>query len=241
MPDHQTLTYAVRGQTMESVIVRPTETGAATPCVLVCHDWSGINVHTLSTCEDLAKLGYIAIAVDAYGAGRRGDPVGDNSDLMAPCLADRTLLAERMLGGLNAARNLAKVDPDRISVLGYCFGGLCGLDLARCNPDGLVAAISVHGGLTPPPGQTPSPMRARLLLLHGWADPMVPPDDVLAAASEFTAAGATWELQAYGHALHAFTFEGADFPERGIQHHPLAHHRSWEATRIFLHEVFDDR
>lgn len=238
MPAHQTVTYAVRGQTMESVVVRPTETGAATPCVLVCHDWSGINVHTLSTCQDLAERGYVAFAVDAYGVGRRGDPEGDNTELMAPCLADRTLLAERMLAGLNAAGALPEVDGERIAVLGYCFGGLCGLDLARADPDGLVAAISVHGGLTAPPGRTPSPMRARLLILHGWADPMVPPDDVLAAASEFTAAGATWELQVYGHALHAFTFTGADFPERGIQHHPLAHRRSWAATQHFLDEVF---
>ncbi|MEM1047798.1 MAG: dienelactone hydrolase family protein [Pseudomonadota bacterium] len=239
MPDHQTVTYPVRGETMESIVVYPASAAAATPCVLVCHDWSGINVHTLSTCEDLAKLGYIAFAVDAYGAGRRGDPVGDNTDLMAPCLADRALLADRMLGGLNAARDLARVDPERIAALGYCFGGLCGLDLARQDPDGLVAMISVHGGLTSPPGRTPSPMRARLLFLHGWADPMVPPDDVLAAASEFTAAGAEWEMHVYGHALHAFTFEGADFPERGIQHHPLAHRRSWAATQIFLKEVFD--
>ena len=241
MLDRQTVTYAVRGQTMESVVVRPVSAVGPTPCVLVCHDWSGINVHTLATCEEMAKLGYIAFAVDAYGQGRRGDPVGDNTALMAPCLADRDLLGERMLAGLNATAALPEADPARIAALGYCFGGLCGLDLARRDPDGLVAMISVHGGLLPPAGWAPSPMRARLLLLHGWNDPVVPPDDVVAAASAFTAAGAPWEMHVYGHALHAFTFEGADFPERGIQHHPLAHRRSWEATRLFLNEVFDAR
>ncbi|MEM7021502.1 MAG: dienelactone hydrolase family protein [Pseudomonadota bacterium] len=241
MPDHQKITYAVHDQTMESVVVRPAQGGQTTPCVLVCHDWSGINVHTIATCEELAKLSYTAFAVDAYGQGKRGDPVGDNTALMAPCLADRGLLQERMLAALRAAAGLPFVDTARIAALGYCFGGLCGLDLARSDPDGLVAMISVHGGLSPPQGWTPSRMRARLLLLHGWNDPMVPPDEVLAVASAFTSAGAQWEMHAYGHAMHAFTFEGANFPERGIQHHPLAHRRSWEATRLFLDEVFGNR
>ncbi len=241
MPDQQKITYTVRGQTMESVVVRPAETRRTAPCVLVCHDWSGINTYTLATCEALARLGFVALAVDAYGQGMRGDPFGDNTALMEPCLSDRDQLRDRLLGALHAAAGLADVDPARLAALGYCFGGLCALDLARSDPDGLVAAISVHGGLLPPPGWAPSRMRARLLVLHGWSDPTVPPDDVMAAASAFTAAGAPWEMHAYGHAMHAFTFEGADFPDRGIQHHPLAHRRSWEATRLFLNEVFEDR
>ncbi|RVU39705.1 dienelactone hydrolase family protein [Hwanghaeella grinnelliae] len=230
---------------MESVAVLPENDGSLRPCVLVCHDWSGINEYTLETCEKLVALGYAALAVDAYGAGLRGDPVGDNSHLMTPCLQDRDLLQERLLAGLAAAADLAGVNAENIAALGYCFGGLCALDLARRNPDGLRGVVTVHGALNPPPSQSPTasapaPMRARVLMLHGWADPIVPPAEVKGAFEEFTAAGANWEMQIYGHAMHAFTFTGAAFPERGIQHHPHAHRRSWKTTCTFLEETLMD-
>lgn len=209
------------------------------PCVLVAHDWSGLNANTRVTTDRLASLGYVGLAVDVYGKGRRGNPVGDNGALMSPLLQDRSLLLRRLQAGIQAARALDIVDARRIAILGFCFGGLCALDLARASPEGLVAAICTHGLLTPPDWTVGVPIRPRLLILHGWADPMAPPKDVIAGLNALSEEGATWEMHAYSHALHAFTFEGANFPERGIAHEPLAHRRSWDATLNFLKEVFD--
>lgn len=80
-------------------------------------------------------------------------------------------------------------------------------------------------------------MDARVLLLHGWEDPFAPPQDVFAIARELTEAGADWQLHAYGHALHAFTFDRAQQPERGLQHHALAERRAWLAIEHFLAEL----
>ena len=225
------------GITFEAYVARPEGVAGRRPCVLVAHAWDGQNEIIRAKAEELAALGYVGFALDVYGKGVRGDVAGDNSRLMAPLMQDRGVLRRRLLAAHEAARNLPAVDPMRVAVLGYCFGGLCALDLARASPEGLVAAISIHGPLIPPSPTPPAAMRAKLLILHGWEDPTAPPADVLAVARELTAAGADWQLHAYGHAMHAFTYPGAAAPERGLLYDERAARRAREATVRFLAEV----
>lgn len=208
------------------------------PCVLIMHDWSGLNQHTRGAADKLARLGYVGLALDVYGKGVRGSLTGDNFALMDPLMADRALLRWRLLAGLNAAQNHPRVDHHRVAVIGYCFGGLCALDLARSVPIGLKAAVSFHALLKPPNIGEQSPIQASILILHGWDDPVAPPPDVLAVAEELTAAQADWQVHAYGHAKHAFTFQGANMPERGIVYNAAADRRSWASMKAFLSETF---
>ncbi len=211
--------------------------GERRPCVLLAHDWSGRLAHIDELTEGLARLGYVGFALDVYGKGVRGEVAGDNSGLMNPFLADRAMLARRLKAGLAAARAHEAVDPARVAVVGYCFGGLCALDLARSGVEGLRGAVSIHGVLGPPGLGPQGPISASVLVLHGWEDPLAPPGAVLALARELTEAGADWQLHAYGHAMHAFTAEGLNFPERGIAYDALADRRSRAAMRQFLEEV----
>lgn len=220
--------------TFEGYAVNPGPSARLRACVVLAHEWSGLNDPTRRLAERYAGLGYVCFALDVYGKGVRGDPLGDNTSLMSPLLADRMLLRRRLLAGYAAARRLPGVDPARMAVAGYCFGGLCALDLARAAPADLAAAVSFHGVLHPPAGLPAGRIDARVLLLHGWEDPVAPPADVLAIARELTEAGADWQLHAYGHARHAFTFPGARFPERGLVYDPLADARSWSAMRAHL-------
>lgn len=222
----------------EGYVVHPAKDTTTRPCIVLAHDWSGLTDPTRRLAERYAGLGYVCFALDVYGLGVRGDPVGDNTHLMEPLMRDRALLRRRLLAGYEAARQAPGVDAGRMAAIGYCFGGLCALDLARAAPPDLRAAVSFHGGLqAPDPAERPK-IGASILLLHGWDDPIVPPADVLAVATEFTEAGADWQLHAYGHARHAFTFEDAAFPERGIVYDPVADARSWAAMRNHLEAVF---
>lgn len=225
------------GATCEAYVACEDGGEAKRPCVLVAHAWAGQTDAERGKAEELAGLGYVGVALDVYGKGVRGEPAGDNSALMAPFLADRAMLRRRLLAGVEAARAHPRVDPDRIAAIGYCFGGLCVLDLARASAPGLRGVVSLHGVLAPPRLGPQQRIGAKALVLHGWADPMAPPDDVLALAAELTDAGADWQLHAYGHALHAFTFAGANFPERGIKYDAAADRRSGAAMRYFLEEV----
>jgi dienelactone hydrolase len=208
------------------------------PCVLIAHQWAGITYHEEDKAQEFAQLGYVGIAVDTYGKGVKGDPMGDNSALMGPFLNDRAKLLQRLLAAVAAAKAHPAVDASRIAMIGYCFGGLCALDIARSGTSDVRGVVSLHG-IFPPSGLgAQPPIKAKVMVLHGWDDPMAPPKDVLALASELTAAKADWQLHAYGHAMHAFTAVGANAPERGIRYDENADRRSWVSTLGFLREVF---
>lgn len=211
--------------------------GGQHACVLVAHDWSGLNQGTRARAEQMAALGYTAFAMDVYGKGVRGDEQGDNSALMGPLLADRALLKKRLLAALEAAKSHEAVDATRVGAMGYCFGGLCVLDMARAAAPGLKGVVSFHGIFMPPDLGPQGKITAKVLILHGWDDPMAPPDHVAGVAREMTEAGADWQLHAYGHAMHAFTAEGMNAPERGIRYDANADRRSWAAMKNFFEEV----
>src|SRR5690606_26700336 len=102
----------------------------------------------------------------------RGDLLGDNGHLMGPLVSDRGLLARRIQASVDAARRIPGVDPERIGAIGYCFGGLCALDLARLAIPGVRAVVSFHGILKAPPKPTGKPITAEVLVLHGYDDPL---------------------------------------------------------------------
>ena len=131
------------------------------------------------------------------------------------------------------------VDAANLVALGYCFGGLCVLDLARANSPGLKGVANVHGVPLPPEIVPQSQIDASVMVLHCWEDPVVPPHDVLALAEELTKANADWQLHAYGHAKQAFTAPRLNFPERGLAYNEDAARRSWSSLQAFLGEMFD--
>lgn len=236
----ETVVYSDGVTPLEGFVAVPQTGAEKRPCVVLTHDWSGLNAPIQRLAERYAGLGYICFALDVYGKGMRGDPVGDNSHLMNPLIDDRALLGQRLLAGFEAASRFPGVDESLMAVVGYCFGGLCALDLARAAPAYLKAAVSFHGGLQPPKLDHRHRIEASVLLLHGWEDPIVPMSDVLSIAAELTKAGADWQLHAYGHAQHAFTFEGANFPERGVVYNDTADQRSWAAMRQHIAVAFGE-
>jgi dienelactone hydrolase len=230
-----TCEYSDGVTTFEGYLASPASSDRR-PAIIVGHAWDGPNSHFNAMAVAFASQGYVAFALDVYGKGIRGRIDGDNSHLMNPLLADRALLRRRLLAALAVVRQHPGARPERVVMIGHCFGGLCALDLARASPDGLVGAIAVHAPLTAP-SLTPQQMKARLLVLHGWEDPVAPPSDVLQFASEVTRAGARWELHAFGHAKHAFTFAGANIPELGIAYDEFADAQSAKAISAFLTDV----
>lgn len=206
--------------------------------VLIAHNWAGQSEADNATAAKLAEMGYVGIAIDVYGKGERGDPQGDNSALMNPWMADRSGLRQRLLAAVAAAAAHPAVDASRIAMIGYCFGGLCALDVARSGTRDVKGVASFHGVYGPPNVGTQGAISAKVLVLHGWDDPMTPPDATVALAHELNAAGADWQIHAYGHTMHAFTFPGANNPAGGIQYNEAAARRSWQALTNFLDEVF---
>jgi dienelactone hydrolase len=205
------------------------------PAVLINHAWGGRDEFVERKARRLAWQGYACFALDNYGKGKRGTTPEESSALMTPFMNDRAILRKRLLAGLAAVKAMPLIDARRIAVIGFCFGGLCALDFARADAD--VRGVASFHGLLKPSGLTEPKIRARVLMLHGYDDPLAPPDDVLAVAKEFTAAGADWQLHAYGQTVHAFTNPAANNRAGGMQYDEAADRRSWHALEEFLSEV----
>jgi dienelactone hydrolase len=209
------------------------------PAVLVSHTWTGRDDFACNKARRLAELGYAGFALDMYGGARRGASPEENAALMAPLMEDRALLQGRILSALDAVRQQPETDSDHVAAIGFCFGGLCVLDLARSGA-ALNGIVSFHGLLTPPPVTAAFPrIAARILVLHGYDDPMAPPEQVLALADELTAAGADWQIHAYGGTVHAFTNPIANNPAMGTVYREIADRRSWQSMTNFLTEVLN--
>lgn len=234
--------YAHDGQSLRAQLTWDDDWTEPRPCVVVVHDAmrsdQGFEEERAAI---LTGEGYAGFALDVYGAGVQGRNEAEAGALMAPFMADRGFLQRRLRAGLVAAAELPEVDAARMAVIGYCFGGLCALDLARANAP-VVGVASFHGLLAPPepPLADPAdaPIAPRVIAFHGWDDAWVPPDTVAPFAAEMTARDADWQLVAYGGTGHAFTNVRYDATGDGVGYSPRADARSWRALLDLLAELF---
>jgi len=207
------------------------------PGVMIAHAWAGRSDFENGKAEALAKLGYVGFALDNFGRGILGTNTEENSALIQPFLDDRAMLQGRMQIALKVLKGLDEVDASRVAAIGFCFGGLCVLDLARTGTD-ICGVVSFHGLFGSPGNTAGNKIKAKVLALHGWDDPMALPDQVVSLAEELSSMGADWQVHGYGNTMHAFTNPQANDPDFGTVYSPDADRRSWNAMQDFLSEIF---
>ena len=234
----QTLDYLDQSTQLEAFLAWDDKKPEKKPAVLVAHDWTGRREFAENKAKEMADLGYVGFALDMYGKGVFGadGDVEGNSALMNPLASDRRALRKRILSALDVVRSNEQVDPMRVGAMGYCFGGMCVLELARSGAD-VKGVISIHGIFSP--GDIPNEkITSKILCLHGQDDPMVPPQQVLDLENELSSAGADWQVHAYGGTMHAFTNPSANNPDFGTVYNPVADRRATKAIKDFFEEVF---
>jgi dienelactone hydrolase len=198
------ITYKIGDQEFEGFLARPAKTDGRGPAILIVHDWMGAGDFGRDRANVLAQRGYVAFAVDLYGKGVRAGNAEEAGKLAGALYKDRTLMRTRLQGALAELTRRDDVDPKRVGIMGFCFGGSAALELARSGAD-IRAVVSFHGGLTTPTPADAKNIKAKLLILHGALDPLVPPADVAAFMTEMNAAKIPYRLVAYPGAVHAFT------------------------------------
>ncbi|PZO90391.1 MAG: dienelactone hydrolase [Sphingomonas sanxanigenens] len=228
--------YSDGDRTFQAYVARPAG-GDVAPAMLVIHTVRGQTDAERERADQWAAKGCVGIAIDVYGKGRAGADPATNFTLMGECLGDRAMLSRRLLAAVAFAKGLEGVDPARIAAVGYCFGGLCALDIARSGARDVAGVVSVHG-IFHPNGLPPQPIATRILICHGYSDPHAPPEAMVALAGELTDAGADWQIHAYGHVKHGFANQGYDAPERGVVYDAAADRRSRTAIDAFAAELF---
>lgn len=211
------------------------------PGVLVVHEWWGLNDYARTRAKRLAELGYTALAVDMYGAGKRAAHPEDAKKFSGELRQNLPLAKERFLAGLETLQKHPTVASDKLAAIGYCFGGGVVLEMARAGVD-LDGVASFHGSLeTGTPAQS-GQIKAEVLVLNGAADSFVTPEQIAAFNREMAQAGIDYHFVNYQGARHSFTNPEADAHGKKFNL-PLAYdqeadRRSWQELRIFLTEIF---
>ena len=228
------ITYQSGDNSFEGFLAQPE--GDSNPCVLIAHTWAGRDAFVEEKAKLLTELGYAAFAIDMYGDGKIGTSNEENAGMMQPLLDDREELAKRALASLDAVSKIDSIDASKIVIMGYCFGGLVAMDLARTGAD-IKGAISFHGFLAGPENST-NEIKAKLLALPGDSDPMVGQDQIESFRQEMTSKKVDWQLHVFGGAMHSFTNPEANDPDFGAVYSKNADERSWKIFTDLLKELF---
>ena len=221
--------YQADGVSMVGHLAFDDQRAGQRPAVLVSHEGSGLDQHARGIAEKLAALGYIAFALDYFGDGKRPPPE-QLRKRMGVLAGDPGLIARIAQAGLDVLLGQPAADADRVAAIGYCFGGIVSLELARTGAD-LKAVVGFHPGFTPPRPADSAKIRASVLMCCGTEDPFATPEDRLAFEAEMREARvADWRLELYGGVKHSFTNPAADeLGMPGFGYDADADRRSWSA------------
>jgi dienelactone hydrolase len=210
------------------------------PAVLVLPEWWGLTDYPKRRAQMLAQLGYVAFVADLYGNGQATADPDVARRLSTPFYGgDRTLLRQRARAGLDTLLAQKRVDKGRVAAIGYCFGGLAALELARSGAP-LAGIVTFHGDLSRTPAEGPDHIGAcKILVCHGGDDQLVPPAVLAAFEQEMKQEHADYQINIYSGAKHAFTNPAADsYHMPPVGYNAQADHRSWAAAKDFFEEIF---
>jgi dienelactone hydrolase len=228
----ETISYQ-NNSSLEAFVAYPKK--IKSPLVILCHSWKGRDSFITDKALEIAQWGYVGFALDMYGKGVLGRSKEENAALKKPFIENRNLLQSRVHKAFEVACSLPNVDNNHVAILGYGFGGICALDLARSGAN-LKGAISIYGHFDSP--LSVKSIKSKILLLHGYKDPISAITSLRSFENELNAANVDWQTILYGDAMHAFASPEANDSVSGILYNPIAASRSWLAIKNFLNEIF---
>lgn len=211
------------------------------PGVLVVHEWWGLNDYARGRAEQLAKMGYVAFALDMYGKGKVTEHPQEAGQWAGMIQKNVDAWQKRALAGLEMLKQHEMVDKRRLAAIGYCFGGATVCQLAYSGAP-LRGVVSFHGSLPAPAAGDADQIKAKLLICHGAVDPFIPEERIDEFQDALEKAGADWQMIYYAGAKHGFTNPAADGKGlSGLGYDKKADTRSWQHMKSFFEEIFDTK
>ena len=236
----ETVSYKLDSSTRNNFVVYDENIEGKRPAVLVIHEWWGLNDYTKMRARELAKLGYIAMAVDMYGDGKMGDDPGAAEKLATPFYMKPETAKPIFDAALEKLKAFSQTDATKVGAIGYCFGGAQVLNLAKMGED-LKGVVSFHGNLMVVPANKDL-LKAQVLVCHGAIDPFVPQTEVDQFKKQMDSIGAKYTFKAYDSATHAFTNPNATaLGEKfkiPVKYNAAADTASWNDMKTFFTQVF---
>jgi len=221
------------GFALAGLVAQPEGAGPF-PTVIVMHSANGLRHQVQGTIGRLAGLGYLAVATDMYGPEiQQGGAEGTGLAYMS-FHENPALLRSRVVKWFETVAARPDVDRSRIAAIGYCFGGMCVLELARSGAD-LKAVVSYHGILTTHAPARKGEVKCDVAAYCGAHDPYAPMDTIDGLRRELVAAEARHHIMIFGDAAHSFTDpDAAVMGMEGIEYNAIADKVSWAGTLALL-------
>ncbi|MDF3054179.1 MAG: dienelactone hydrolase-related enzyme [Gammaproteobacteria bacterium] len=236
-----TIYYADENQPLVGQLFFDETTVEKKPGIIVFPAFEGLSEFALDYAKNIAAQGYVALAADIYGDGKTSETIDGCFSLITPFLKDRALVRRRAGLAFDLLTSQEIVDPEKIGAIGFCFGGMCALEVARSGAN-IKAIVSAHGILTKSDIPNES-INGSLLILHGYQDPQVPPEALAPFAREMSAENvADWRFLFFGQGKHSFTdpktgtFDSEQEAEMGREYNQIAANATWRYAIDFFEE-----
>ncbi len=236
----ENITYKIDSLTMDGYVVYDENISGKRPAILVVHEWWGLNDYVKSRARQLAELGYMAMAIDMYGNGKRADNPTDAGALSMPFYKDPVMAKKYFDAAVAKLKEFTQTDSSNMAGIGYCFGGGMLINLARMG-EPLKGVVSFHGSLLGTPADK-NLLKTKLLVLHGNDDQFVPQTDVAAFKKQMDSIGANYRFVGYDGATHAFSNPNATAVGQKykipIAYNAAADTASWNEMKTFFANLF---
>lgn len=233
--------YSIDGKTHRGYAYSDDAGTSPRPLVLMIPNWLGNNGANRKQAATIAGSEYVVFLADMYGKDKQPSGPAEAGVAVKALYGDRKLLRARAAASLDAAVKSVKelglpADLTRQAAIGFCFGGASVLEMARAGTP-LSAVVSFHGNLSLSAPAQDAAIRSRILVLHGDADPHVPPSEVQSFVEEMRAKKPDWQLVSFGGAVHSFSDPNANQPGSSMYDEKVAR-RAFALMRDFLAEAF---
>ncbi len=226
--------------TMNGYVVYDENMEGVRPAILVVHEWWGVNDYSKMRARELAKLGYIAMAIDMYGNGKQADNPDSAGKLATPFYYHPDMAKQHFDAALAAIKKYSQADSTKVAAIGYCFGGAMVINMAKLG-ENLKGVVSFHGNLNVVPANKDL-LKAPILVCHGAADSFVPQAEVEQFKKQMDSIGAKYTFKSYDSAVHAFTNPNAtalgEKFKLPIKYNAAADSASWKDMKEFFNTLF---
>jgi carboxymethylenebutenolidase len=214
------------GKDLTGYLAKPVDATAATPALLVVHEWWGLNDNMRQTANRLAGEGYIALVVDLYGGETASIPK-EAIKLMTALMADTGKGDENVKQAYHYLEET--VGAPRIGSIGWCMGGRWSLRTAVLFPDDIDATVIYYGNTTDDEAEL-APLQMPVLGNFAADDPVVKVESVKAFTAMMENLGKDIDVKIYEGAQHGFSNPS------GMAYNAEAAEDAWRRTIGFLNE-----
>lgn len=174
----------------------------ASATIVLFPAFEGRSKFLLDYAYKLTQYGFNTFAADIYGDAQTAATIEGCFDLVMPFIEDRALVRRRSCLVVETVRELRLTS--QLGVMGFCFGGMCALEVARAGID--IDRVAVLHGVLAKSALPTEMIKAKLLFLQGYQDPQVPPSQLTDIANELQQAeNNDWTFTFFGDAKHSFT------------------------------------